>query len=65
MISGLGAGIAALVVGAFLDFVVAPTPSHGFNAEGAVLMVVGAIGLIVSLVALRSTGRDWRHRSLP
>ena len=68
MVSGLGASIAALVVGAILDFAVTPIPSsHGLtiNAEGAVLMVVGAIGAIVPFVALRSTGRDWRHRAMP
>jgi hypothetical protein len=68
MVSGLGASIAALVVGAILDFAVPPAPySHGLtiNAEGAVLMCVGAIGAIVSAIALRSTGRDWRHRAMP
>ncbi|HEY5246589.1 MAG TPA: hypothetical protein VIJ60_13040 [Acidimicrobiales bacterium] len=68
MVSGLGASIAALFVGAILDFAVTPAPSsHGvtINAEGAVLMIVGAIGVIVSAVALRSTGRDWRHRAMP
>ncbi len=65
MVSGLGAGIAALVVGVVLDFAATPTPSQGFHAEGAVLMIVGAISLISSLVAFRSTGRDWRHRSMP
>ncbi len=66
MVSGLGASIAALVVGAILDFAVTPAPSHGLtiNAEGAVLMVVGAIGAIVSFIALRSTGRD-RQRAMP
>jgi hypothetical protein len=69
MVSGLGASIAALVVGAILDFAATPVPSSPgltINAEGAVLMIVGAIGLIVSIVTLRSTGRDgWRHRVMP
>ncbi len=69
MVSGLGASLAALIVGAILDFAGTPTRySHGLtiNTEAAVLMLVGAIGVVVSVVALRSTGRrDWRRRAAP
>jgi hypothetical protein len=68
MVSGFGAGIAALVLGAILDFAVTPARyPHGLtiNAEGVVLMVVGAIGAVASLVALWSTGHDSHHRTVP
>ncbi len=61
---GIGASIMLLAVGAILAFAVAidPTPVAGLTIEwdtiGVILMVVGAIGLVWSLMALNA----WRDR---
>ena len=63
---GIGASILLLAIGAILAFAVSidPTPVAGLTIEwdtvGVILMVVGAIGLVWSLVTLNA----WRdaHR---
>lgn len=61
---GIGASILLLAIGAILAFAVAidPTPVAGLTIEwatvGVILMIVGAIGLAWSLMALNS----WRDR---
>jgi hypothetical protein len=60
---GIGASITLLAIGAILAFAVSidPTPVAGLTVEwpivGVILMVMGAIGLVWSAVAL-STSRS-------
>lgn len=53
----LGAGTAIFLVaaGAVLRFAIAATSAHGLNMHvmGVILMLVGAIGLVLSLLASR------------
>jgi hypothetical protein len=62
---GIGASILLLAIGAILAFAVAidPTPVAGLTIEwatvGWILMVVGAVGLAWSLLALSA----WRDRA--
>ena len=69
---GIGISVILLAVGAILDFAVTVSPyQHGFNINnvGVILMIVGAIGLIASLV-VRGVGDagGWsntrRHRTV-
>ncbi|CAN5843909.1 hypothetical protein BH24ACT3_BH24ACT3_13040 [soil metagenome] len=56
---GIGASIFLMAVGAILTFAVDATISGlDIATVGVILMVVGAIGLIVSLFAIDS----WRNR---
>jgi hypothetical protein len=66
MAGGLAASIVAFAVGAVLDFAITVSPDqHGFNLHtvGIILMVVGAIGAVVSLLALFAGGGPRRHRT--
>jgi hypothetical protein len=50
---GAVASIFVFAVGAILDFAVtASTTQHGFNINtvGVILMIVGAVGLVISLI---------------
>jgi len=64
---GIGASIVLLAVGAILAFAVGidPSPVAGLTIEwdtvGVILMVVGAIGLIWSVMAMNA----WRDRNRP
>jgi hypothetical protein len=69
---GIGISVLLLAVGAILDFAVTVSPyQHGFNINnvGVILMIVGAIGLIASLI-VRGVGDagGWsstrRHRTV-
>jgi hypothetical protein len=67
---GIGASIVIFAVGAILDFGVTVSPyQHGFNIHtiGVILMIVGAVGFVLSLLFWGS-GRGWyggtRHRSV-
>jgi putative Mn2+ efflux pump MntP len=55
---GLGTSLFLIAVGAVLRFAVHVT-THGFNLHtiGVILIVVGAIGLIISLIWMASAGR--------
>ncbi|HTZ09997.1 MAG TPA: hypothetical protein VMB72_13050 [Acidimicrobiales bacterium] len=59
--------IIVFAVGAILDFAVTEsTVQHGFNIQtvGVILMIVGAVGFVVSLVAGTFAGGGWRrHRT--
>lgn len=65
---GIGASVLLLAIGAILAFALSidPTPVAGLTIEwttvGVILMVVGAVGLIWSLLAM-SAWRD-RHRDV-
>jgi hypothetical protein len=59
---GLGTSIVVFAVGAVLRFAVTVnTLQHGFNIHtvGVILMVVGAVGAVLSIIgmAMASTGR--------
>jgi len=57
---GIGASLFLLAVGAILTFAVHVQNSSAFdlNTIGVILMVVGALGLIVSMIFMGS----WRDR---
>jgi hypothetical protein len=59
---GLVASIIAFAIGAVLDFAVTVSPDqHGFNVNkvGVILMIVGAVGAVLSLIVIvvANTGR--------
>jgi hypothetical protein len=49
---GIGASIFVIAAGAVMTFAVNTDSSHGFNINnaGVILMVIGAIGLLASLI---------------
>ncbi len=55
---GIGTSIFLIAVGAILDFAVTVRNSHGININtiGVILMVVGLVGLLLSLVFWSSWG---------
>lgn len=66
MVGGLAASIIAFAVGAILDFAVTVNPNqHGFNIHtiGVILMIVGAVGAVLSLVGMMGTSFR-RHRTI-
>jgi len=66
MAGGLVASIIAFAVGAVLDFAVTVGPDqHGFNINtvGVILMIVGAVGAVISVIAWVVTVAPRRHRS--
>jgi hypothetical protein len=67
---GVGISVVAFAVGAILDFAVTVSPyQHGFNIDrvGAILMIVCAVGFVVSLL-FWGGGRGWygtrRHETV-
>jgi hypothetical protein len=63
---GLVTSIVVFAVGAILRFAVTmSTYQHGFNVHtvGVILMIVGAVGALLSLIAMMSTGMG-RHRTV-
>jgi hypothetical protein len=66
MAGGLVASIIAFAVGAVLDFAVTVGPDqHGFNIHtvGVILMIVGAVGAVISVVAWTAGSGPRRHRT--
>lgn len=69
---GVGISVVLFAVGAILDFAVTVSPNqHGFNinAVGVILMIVGAVGLVLSLLLWgMGTSGGWtgvrRHRTV-
>jgi hypothetical protein len=66
---GIGISIVLFAVGAILDFAVTVSPNqHGFNIHnvGVILMVVAAVGFVISLVAFGAGGWNGtrRHRTI-
>ena len=49
---GIGASLVLIAVGAILRFAVSVNNPHGFNyhTAGVILMIVGAIGLVVTVI---------------
>ncbi len=68
MAAGLVASIIAFAVGAVLDFALtANSNQHGFDVHtvGVVLMVVGAVGAVLSVIAFVAGGTMFRrHRTV-
>lgn len=65
MIGGFAASLVVLAVGAVLDFAVTTSPyQHGFDIKtvGVILMIVGAVGLVLSIFAMVFGGGTWRRR---
>ncbi len=63
---GLATSIVVFAVGAVLRFALTVSEyQHGFNIHmiGVILMIVGAVGAILSLIGLMSTGMG-RHRTV-
>jgi hypothetical protein len=61
---GLVASIIAFAVGAILDYAVTVSPDqHGFNVNkvGVILMIVGAVGAVLSLIAMVLAGTRRRR----
>lgn len=66
MVGGFVVSILAIAVGAVLDFAVVVSPyQHGFNIKtvGVILMIVGAIGAVISLAMALAGG--WRLAKAP
>jgi hypothetical protein len=67
MIGGLILSLMVFTVGAILDFAVTVSPyQHGFNVRtvGVILMIAGAVGVFLSLLAFLF-GDGWRrHRTV-
>lgn len=55
---GIGASVLLIAVGAVLDFGISVSNTHGFNIHdiGIILIVVGAIGLLLSFMFWGSWG---------
>jgi uncharacterized YccA/Bax inhibitor family protein len=55
----IGASLALIAIGAILKFAVHPHNTRGFDVgtAGVILMIVGAIGLLVSLVWMMTRRR--------
>ena len=63
---GLVASIIAFAVGAVLDYAVTVSPDqHGFNVNkvGVILMIVGAVGAVLSIIAM-ALGNTRRRRTV-
>jgi sulfite exporter TauE/SafE len=64
---GIGTSILLIAVGAILDFAV-KVNSNNFNVNtiGLILMIVGAVGLVISLIFWNSWGGfgGYRRRSV-
>jgi hypothetical protein len=66
MAGGLVASIITFAVGAVLDFAVTVSPDqHGFNIHtvGVILMIVGAVGAVLSLFGFFAGSGPRRHRT--
>jgi len=68
---GIGVSVVLVAIGAILDFAVtANTEQHGFNINtvGLILMIVGGVGLLISLVVYATGEASWRgtrrHRTV-
>ncbi len=61
---GAGTSIFLIAVGAIMDFAVKVNNSHGFNINkiGLILMIVGIVGLVLSLFFWSSWGGVGSYR---
>lgn len=58
----LGISLLVTAVGAIIRYAYAPSASHGFNfaTTGAILMIVGIIGVVISIAAWVAS--SYRHQ---
>ncbi len=66
MVGGIATSIVVFAVGAVLDFALTTTPyQHGFNVKtvGVILMIVGAIGFVISAITWMVAGAGPRRHS--
>ncbi|MGA8723887.1 MAG: hypothetical protein WB565_02495 [Acidimicrobiales bacterium] len=66
MSSGLAASIVVFAVGAVLDFAITTNPDqHGWNLQtiGVILMIVGAVGAVLSIIGYLVGTGPRRHRT--
>jgi membrane-bound ClpP family serine protease len=64
----IGASLLLIAVGAILKFAVHTNDTHGFNVgtAGVILMIVGALGLLISLILMGTRRRtDVVHSGVP
>jgi len=64
----IGASLALIAIGAILKFAVHPHNTSGFDVgtAGVILMIVGAIGLLISLIWMAMSRRtDVVHSTEP
>jgi hypothetical protein len=68
MVAGIASSLIVFAVGAILDFAVTVSPyQHGFNIHtvGVILMIVGAVGFLLSIVSNFMWGAGPRkHRTV-
>lgn len=68
MIGGMVVSLIVFAVGAILDFAVTVSEyQHGFNIHtvGVILMIIGAVGFVISAIAAFAGGAGWRrHRTI-
>lgn len=67
MVGGFVTSLVVFAIGAILDFAVTVSPyQHGFNIHtvGLILMIVGAIGGVISLVAMVVGGPRRQRRTV-
>jgi membrane-bound ClpP family serine protease len=55
----IGASLLLIAIGAILKFAVHTNDTHGFNVgtAGVILMIVGALGLVISLIWMMTRRR--------
>jgi hypothetical protein len=60
---GIGTSLLLIAIGAVLRFAVSVS-THGFSVHtiGVILMIVGAVGLVISLLWVTALGERWGHR---
>jgi len=59
---GIGVSLFLIAIGAILDFAVdVQTSGFNLNTIGVILMIVGAVGLLLSLIFWGSWGAPHRH----
>ena len=60
---GVGTSLFLIAVGAILDYGVHVSNTHGFNLNtiGLILMIVGIVGLLISLFMMTLWDRDRRR----
>jgi len=66
MSSGLAASIVVFAVGAVLDFAITTNPDqHGWSLQtiGVILMIVGAVGAVLSIIGFLVGTGPRRHRT--
>jgi hypothetical protein len=64
----IGASLVLIAIGAILAWAVKVNDTHGFNVNtaGIILMIVGAVGLVVSLIWMSTRRRtDVVHQAGP